>query len=201
MPGVFFRPPGQDVTTPGDYQASATNPDGLARPTPFAPGDDVNLQISSITEGYKRLQSIQVAYYKMVSAQSKTNIYGESLVKYYYEPVMIKCYLERGDETYVIEEYGPDNSQQVKFFFVHVMLEQIGVLPQVGDIILDRERYYEVHNVSENLIDFGNDNDYLMNANNFDEAPLFKRGQSIVFELDGHMSRVSKLNLLPYKLQ
>ena len=111
MPGVFFRPPGQDVTTPGDYQASATNPDGLARPTPFAPGDDVNLQISSITEGYKRLQSIQIAYYKMVSAQSKTNIYGESLVKYYYEPVMVKCYLERGDETYVIEEYGPDNSQ------------------------------------------------------------------------------------------
>jgi len=201
MPGVFFRPPGQSVTTPGDYQASATNPDGLARPTPFSPGDDVNLQISSITEGYKRLQSIQVAYYKILPAQSQVNIYGESTVKYYYEPIMLKCYLERSDEVYTIEEYGPDNTQQIKFFFAHVMLEQVGVLPEVGDIILDRERYYEIHNVNENLIDFGNDNNYLMNANNFDEAPLFKRGQSIVFELDSHMTRVTRLNLMPYKLQ
>jgi len=201
MPGSFFRPPGQQVTTPGDYKADANNPDGVARPTPFSPGDDVNLQISSVTEGYKRLHSIQVAYYKIIPAQSQVNIYGESTTKYYFEPVMLKCYLERGDETYSVEDYGPDNNQTIKFFFVRAMLEQIGVLPEVGDVILDRERYYEIDNVNQNLIDFGNDNDYLMNANNFADSPLNKRGQSIVFELNGHMTRVSKLNLMPYKLQ
>jgi len=200
MAGAFFRPQGQKVTTPGDYKATPSHPDGYARPNPFAPGQDINFQVSSATEGYKRLLSMVAYYYKIVPEQSPVNIYGESLSKYYYKPIEIKCYIDRGDEQIVVEEYGPNNTQQSKFWFVHEVLQQIGVYPEVGDIILDRERYYEVHNVNENHIMFGNDDQYYL-YNNFDETPLFKRGESLMFELDTHMTRVTKLNLLPYKIQ
>jgi hypothetical protein len=201
MPGVFFRPPGQAVTTPGDYQASPSNPQGNARPNPFAPGHDINFQVSSATEGYKRLLSMTVPYYKIISKQSQVNIYGESLNKIYYEPVMIKCYIDRGDEVISIGEYGPTNTQISKFWFVHEVMVQVQVLPEVGDIILDRERYYEINNINENHIMFGNDDQYYYNANNFTETPLFKRGESLMFELDTHMTTITRLNLLPYKVQ
>lgn len=201
MAGAFFRPPGQAVTTPGDYQASPTNPQGNARPLPFAPGNDIELQVSSITEGYKRLMSMMVPYYKINAKNTSINIYGESLSKQYFKPVVIKCYIDRGDEIISIAEYGSTNTQTSKFWFVHEMMEKQGVLPEVGDIILDRERYYEVTNVNENHIMFGNDETYLYNAENFDSSSLNKRGQSLVFELDTVMTRVSHLNLLPYKLQ
>ena len=200
MAGAFFRRPGQAVTTPGDYQATPLNPDGNARPNPFAPGQDVDFQVSSVTEGYKRLMSMQVAYYKIIPQQSNVNIYGESLSKYYYEPVMMKCYIERGNEQIQVDDYGPTNTQTSKFWFVYEMMLQIGVFPEVGDIMLDRERYYELHNVNENHIMFGNDDQYYLQGT-FESNPLFKRGESLMYELDAHMTRVTHLNLIPYKLQ
>jgi hypothetical protein len=200
MAGAFFRRPGQAVTTPGDYQATPSNPDGNARPNPFAPGQDVDFQVSSVTEGYKRLMSMQVAYYKIIPQQSNVNIYGESLSKYYYEPVMMKCYIDRGDERIQVDDYGPTNTQTSKFWFVHEMMLQIGVFPEVGDIMLDRERYYELHNINENHIMFGNDDQYYLQGT-FESNPLFKRGESLMYELDAHMTRVTHLNLIPYKLQ
>lgn len=200
-PGAFFRPPGQKVTTPGDYEALPSNPDGLARPMPFAPGNDIDFQVTSITEGYKRLMSMQVPYYKVSGENSSMNIYGESLSRWYYQPVLIKCYIDRGDEQQVVEEYGLSNTQKIQFWFVHEMMVQIGVMPEPGDIILDRERYYEVYNVNENWIDFGNDDQYIYGYPNFESSSLNKRGQSLVFELDAIMTRPVKLNILPYKIQ
>jgi len=200
-PGAFFRVPGQKVTTSGDYEALPSQPDGLARPMPFAPGNDIDFQVTSITEGYKRYMSMQVPYYKMDAKSSVINIYGEATSKYYYMPVMIKCYIDRGDEKQVINEYGPTNEQNAQFWFVHEMMRIQGIMPEVGDIILDRERYYEVTNVNENWIDFGNDDQYIYNAPNFESSSLNKRGQSLVFQCDSVLSRVTKLNLLPYKLQ
>jgi hypothetical protein len=81
------------------------------------------------------------------------------------------------------------------------MMQKQGIYPEVGDIILDRERYYEVTNSNENWIDFGNDDQYIYNAPNFESSSMNKRGQSLVYELDTVMTRVTKLNLLPYKLQ
>ena len=125
----------------------------------------------------------------------------QAISKYYYLPVMIKCHIDRGDEKQVIEEFGPTNTQNVKFTFVERMMREQGIYPEVGDIILDRERYYEVTNVNANSIDFGNDDQYIYNADNFESSSLNKRGQNVVFELETVMIRVTKLNLLPYKLQ
>jgi len=200
-PGAFFRVPGQKVITPGDYESLPSQPDGLARPMPFAPGNDIDFQVTSITEAYKRLMSMQVPYYKISATNSSVNIYGESTSKWYYQPVLIKCYIDRSDELQVIEDYGVSNTQKSQFWFVHEIMQKIGVMPEVGDIILDRERYYEVYNVNENWIDFGNDDQYIYGASNFESSSLNKRGQSLVFELDTVMTRPLKLNLLPYKIQ
>ena len=124
-PGAFFRVPGQKVTTPGDYEALPSQPDGLARPMPFAPGNDIDFQVTSITEAYKRLMSMQVPYYKISATNSTTNIYGESTSKWYYQPVLIKCYIDRGDESQVIEDYGVSNTQKSQFWFVHEMMQRM----------------------------------------------------------------------------
>lgn len=201
MPGAFFRPPGQATTTPGDYNSTPEDPRGKARPTPFAGGNDVNFHVSSMTEGYKRLMSMMVPYYKMELKESQTNIYGESLSKWYYQPVLMKCYLERSDENFEVGDYGPSNNQTMKVLFVREMLVQQNLLPEVGDIILDREKYYEVTNVNENHIMFGNDEKYIYGSPNFDSSSLQDRGESIMIEVDTTKVKPTKLNLLPYKLQ
>jgi len=200
-PGAFFRVPGQKTTTPGDYDALPSQPDGLARPSPFAPGNDIDFQVSSITEGYKRILSMIIPYYKISTQESSVNIYGEALSKWYYNPIMLKCHIDRGNETFEPGDFGPSNTQTIKVFLVHEMMLKQNLLPEVGDIILDRERYYEVTNVNEVHISFGNDDQYIYGANNFDSSSLFKRGESLVFELDATLTRPTKLNLLPYKIQ
>jgi hypothetical protein len=200
-PGAFFRVPGQKVTTPGDYEALPSQPDGLARPMPFAPGNDIDFQVTSITEGYKRILSMIIPYYKISTSDSQVNIYGESMAKYYYNPVMLKCHIDRGDETFEAGDFGPSNTQTIKVILVHEMMVKQGVLPEVGDIILDRERYYEVTNVNEVHISFGNDDQYIYDAPNFESSSLNKRGESLVFELAATLMRPTKLNLLPYRIQ
>jgi hypothetical protein len=85
-PGAFFRVPGQKVTTPGDYDALPSQPDVLARPMPFAPGNDIDFQVTSITEGYKRILSRVIPYYKISTTNSQVNIYGESMAKNLFVP-------------------------------------------------------------------------------------------------------------------
>jgi hypothetical protein len=90
--------------------------------------------------------------YKLVIEDSKTNLYGESLNKTYYQGVETTAVIERETSTSEYEGFGADKSQNVEFRFNRFTLEDTGFYPEIGDIIFHNNGYFEIDNVREDQL-------------------------------------------------
>ena len=93
-----------------------------------------------------------VILYKLIIDESKTNLYGESLNKTYYEGVDCTAMIERESSISEYEGFGADRSQLVEFRFNRFTLEDKGFYPEVGDIIFHNNAYFEIDNVREDQL-------------------------------------------------
>ena len=93
-----------------------------------------------------------VVLYKLIIEDSKTNLYGESLNKTYYQGVECNAMIQREDTQSNYEGFGADASQNVQFRFNRFTLNDTGFYPEVGDIIFHNEAYFEVDNVTEDQL-------------------------------------------------
>jgi hypothetical protein len=93
-----------------------------------------------------------VVLYKLVIEDSKTNLYGESLNKTYYQGVQTTAVIERESSTSEYEGFGSDKNQLVEFRFNRFTLEDTGFYPEVGDIIFHNDAYFEIDNVREDQL-------------------------------------------------
>jgi hypothetical protein len=90
-----------------------------------------------------------VTLFKIDSAQTSYNLYGESLDKQYYKGLQAYCVIERQDTETNYEGFGPDTSRTSNFRFNRHTLIEADFYPEVGDIINLDGSYYEVSNVRE----------------------------------------------------
>ena len=93
-----------------------------------------------------------VVLYKLVIENSKTNLYGESLSKTYYQGVECNAMIERQETLSTYEGFGADTSQNVQFRFNRFSLKDKGFYPEVGDIIFHNNGYFEIDNVTEDQL-------------------------------------------------
>ena len=93
-----------------------------------------------------------VVLYKLVIEDSKTNLYGESLNKTYYQGVECNAIIQREDTQSNYEGFGADSSQTVQFRFNRFTLEDKGFYPEIGDIIYHNDGYFEIDNVTEDFL-------------------------------------------------
>jgi hypothetical protein len=93
-----------------------------------------------------------VVLYKLVIENSKTNLYGESLSKTYYQGVECNAMIQREATLSSYEGFGADTSQTVQFRFNRFSLKDSGFYPEVGDIIYHNDGYFEIDNVSEDQL-------------------------------------------------
>jgi hypothetical protein len=93
-----------------------------------------------------------VVLYKLVIEDSKTNLYGESLNKTYYQGVETTAVIERETSTSDYEGFGADKNQNVEFRFNRFTLEDTGFYPEVGDIVFHNNGYFEIDNVREDQL-------------------------------------------------
>jgi len=172
-------------------------------PTPSPTLDCSQLNIfSQMQQAALQFMKTDVAYYKHNLDQTKRNIYGESMEKWYYQPFLIKCTIERNADTIKDEMFGPDVDKTAKLTIPRVAWEQgnagliqgANVQPEIGDIIYDRstERYYEVHNIIHEYVP--------INANIGIGQTLCPQAELVTFNIEAHQTRVSRLNLSPYKV-
>ena len=138
--------------------------------------------------------SQQVGYYKIKLSDTPTNIYGESLTKYFIGPVLIPTLIVRGEFTRQRTDYGPDTMRSVDFRFFKDHLIEADIVPEVGDVVMYNESYYEVDNVNENQLILGKDPDYSYSnaVQNF--------GQSYSIVLTCHYSSPDKLGIAKERL-
>ena len=93
-----------------------------------------------------------VVLYKLIIEDSKTNLYGESLSKTYYQGVESTAVIQRDDTATNYEGFGVDTSQNVQFRFNRFTLKDKGFYPEVGDIIFHNDAYFEIDNVTEDQL-------------------------------------------------
>ena len=135
----------------------------------------------------------EIAYYKFALEQTNINVYGEAPGKNYYEPLKIASLINRQDQAWSSDDFGPDVNQVIDFRFLKQELRDINLVPQVGDLILFLNNFYEVDSRTENQLILGKDPDYAlaMETTNF--------GDSFSIIVNTHISRVEKLNLIPLR--
>lgn len=150
---------------------------------------DINTFKSISRELVNDVISQQIGYYKVVLPNSEANIYGESLAKTYVGPILFNCLIERGDFTAPVDEFGPDTQREVVFRLLRDDMIEVNVFPEVGDVIMYNEIYYEVDNVNENQLILGKDNAYAYSEG----LENFGNDYSVV--LKTHYTRGDKLGI------
>ena len=159
----------------------------------FGGSRDVSLIKSISKELINDIIQTEVAYYKFALEQTNINVYGEAPSKNYYEPLKIAGLFDRTDQTWSSDDFGPDINQTIGFTFLKQELKDINLLPEVGDLILFRNNFYEVDSRIENQLFMGKDPDYALSTETTDF------GGSFSMIVNTHISRVEKLNLIPLR--
>ena len=77
--------------------------------------------------------------------------------------------------------------------FLKQELQDINLFPEIGDLLLFKNNFYEVDSRVENQFILGRDPEYAIST----ETTGF--GKSISILLNTHISRVEKLNLIPLR--
>ena len=161
----------------------------------------------------------QCAFYKYKLEETKINLYGEAAEeKYYMGPVLLNTLVERTDEIYPESDLGTDFNKEIQFSLLRDDLfdknedfngegmsytdttAQYGadLVPQVGDIIMYNEGYYEVHEVIANQYFVGKNPDYPNDPNPINaplNGDLSNYGSNISIICKSHYVQADKLGL------
>ena len=131
----------------------------------------------------------EIGYYKLSLEDTQANIYGESTDKIYLDPVKLNCFITRGDQVVSVDDFGPDLGREASFAFLRQDLVDATTVPEVGDVVMWHEDYYEVDTVRENQLFVGRDSSY--NLTNYGS----KFGSSVSIIVDCHLTRVDKIGI------
>ncbi len=159
----------------------------------FGSNRDFDLLVNINRELIKDIVEQEILIYKLNIADTSTNLYGEALEKTYLEPVKLNCLITRGDQVVDINEFGPDLGREASFALLRRDLEDIQLVPEVGDIVMWHEDYYEVDRVKENELFYGRNNNY-----NIERASGY--GESISLVLDCHLTRADRVGIARQRL-
>ncbi len=129
---------------------------------------DINLFTTITRELMGDVITQQIAYYKYKLEETVSNIYGEAANgKFYSDPVLLNCLIERSDQEYPESDMGVDFNWSVTYKFLREDLVDANVVPEVGDIIMYYNNYYEVDDTNANQYVLGKNPDY-----NYAQNPL-----------------------------
>jgi hypothetical protein len=154
-------------------------------PPPYNPGPQ---PADTPTPGSDKVTLSTIQYYKIDLYNTKSNIYGESVEKWYYPPYTVKCNIERGEITFTDTEYGIDENQTLTAMVTKEELQLNNITPEVGDIFEESGRYFEVSGINKIMLP---DQGYGYQT---DGSPVY----IVEYNITGYLTRTSKLNLVKY---
>lgn len=150
----------------------------------------------------------QCSFYKFKIEETKINLYGEAAEeKYYMGPVLLNCLVERRDQEYPETDLGTDFDWGATFKFlrddlldknkdfnIDTDLYGADLVPEVGDIIMYNEGYYEVDNIISNQYFAGKNPDYPNEVNPLNPG-LENFGSSISVICEAHYVPADKVGI------
>ena len=159
----------------------------------FGGSRDISLFHNLNKELINDIIQTEIAYYKFALEQTKVNVYGEAPGKNFFEPLKIACLINKEDQAWSSDQFGSDVNQAINFRFLKEELRNINLVPEVGDLLLFKNNFYEVDAKVENQLILGRDPDYAISTETIDF------GDSFSILINTHISRVEKLNLIPLR--
>lgn len=147
----------------------------------FSP-KDINMLSSLNAELMGDIIENVVQMFKIATYETTVNIYGESSSekgKIFYPGINLTALIQREDiTTDGSQGYGPDRKQDIVYRFRERDCIVTNFFPEIGDLVLYNERYYEIDNVvQEQFLGGQPDKSWSLIANT-------------------HYTRLSKLNLV-----
>lgn len=143
--------------------------------------------------GRELLQDIieqEIGYYKLSLENTQANLYGEAAEKIFINPVKLNCLITRGDQVITEDDFGPDLGRTASFAFIRQDLVDANTVPEVGDVVMWHEDYYEVDTVRENQLFSGRDSSY----NLTEYGSRF--GSSVSIIVDCHLTRADRVGIV-----
>ena len=159
----------------------------------FGGSRDISLFHNLNKELINDIIQTEIAYYKFALEQTKVNVYGDAPGKNFFEPLKIACLINKEDQAWSSDQFGSDVNQAINFRFLKEELRNINLIPEVGDLLLFKNNFYEVDAKVENQLILGRDPDYAISTETIDF------GDSFSILINTHISRVEKLNLIPLR--
>jgi len=156
----------------------------------FGSGGSTGGEVGNNINSTVMFSNMEVKYFKINLEYTKANIYGEAIEKWYYPANQVKCLIERGTTTNRDDEFGIHTDQDLTISIPRDYAQLYNLLPEVGDIVMDRERYYEISNV-DNI--FGT-----ISGARTPNGIQGTNGQVLMYVLKAYLTRVTKLNLIEY---
>jgi len=142
----------------------------------------------------------QCALYKFVLDKTIVNMYGEaSGGKYYDGPVLLNSLITIEPKTDSTSELGVDFNWSIKVAFLRDDLVDANVVPQIGDIILYQESYFEVDNTYDTQYFVGKDPDFPYNTNPLNPG-LEQFGYNVSVICETHYTPADRINLSKQRL-
>ena len=156
---------------------------------------DVNLIKTINRELLGDVITQQASFYKVRLEETTFNLYGEAAGgKFYDGPVIFNCLVERSDQEYPESDLGVDFDWSVIFKFLREDLINAGMDPEVGDIILYNDGYYQVDNVSSNQYFMGKDPSYPNEPNPLNPG-LSEFGGNLSYIIKAHYEPADKFGI------
>ena len=150
----------------------------------------------------------QCAFYKYRLKETKANIYGESSdEKYFVGPILMNCLVKKNPQSSPVDEGNIDRERNINFKFLRDdFLEKtqdfnVGSLygtnfvPEIGDVILYQEGFYEVYNIINNQYFMGKNPTYPNESNPLNPG-LVNFGWNISIICECHYIPEDKLGLI-----
>jgi len=142
----------------------------------------------------------QVAMYKYVLDKTKVNMYGEaSGGKFFDGPILLNALITVNDNTSPTSEFGVDFNWSVKVAFLRDDLVDANIQPEVGDVLLYQESYFEIDNTVHTQYFAGKDPDYPYNANPLNPG-LENFGYNVSVVCDAHYIPADRVNIIKQRL-
>lgn len=155
----------------------------------FGSNRDFDLLVNINRELLKDIVEQEILYHKLSLEDTDVNLYGEAMQKSFWQAVKLNCLITRGDQVIDIQEFGPDLGREASFAMLRPDLEDVSLVPEVGDIVQWHNDFYEVDTVRENQLFLGRDKSYNLTS------ATSGFGSSLSIIVDCHLTRADKVGI------
>lgn len=138
-----------------------------------------------------KIYDVRIGYYQIETNNTKSNIYNESVDRYYYQPIWIPALVSRDDYSYSTTDLI-DIDQTANFYFLLDTLIDLEVNPKSGDVIEYNKQFYEIDATKENKFT-GDSNPHTTESET-------KYGYNVSIVCETHLTRNSIVNIVNYKM-